>query len=160
MRLVGQGDEITAGQIPFTPRAKKVLELALREAKSLGHNYIGTEHILLGLVRENEGVAARVLYDFGADAERIRGEVIRMLSGPGERLGQCVTTPRSNSFGWRKKPRSRNTTSSVLRLSGTRSGGFFATAHRNRAACRQYAVERSRPIRVASPAPGPCGRRC
>ena len=71
-RIVGQGDEVTTGQIPFTPRAKKVLELALREALSLGHNYIGTEHILLGLVRENEGVAARILLDFDADAEKIR----------------------------------------------------------------------------------------
>src|SRR5207248_887978 len=59
-RIVGQGDEVTTGQIPFTPRAKKVLELALREALSLGHNYIGTEHILLGLVREHEGLAARI----------------------------------------------------------------------------------------------------
>src|ERR671923_92897 len=66
--IVGQGDEVTTGQIPFTPRAKKVLELALREALSLGHNYIGTEHILLGLVRENEGVAARILLDFDADS--------------------------------------------------------------------------------------------
>jgi ATP-dependent Clp protease ATP-binding subunit ClpC len=82
-RIVGQGDEVTTGQIPFTPRAKKVLELALREALSLGHNYIGTEHILLGLVRENEGVAARILLDFDADAEKIRNEIIRMLSGPG-----------------------------------------------------------------------------
>ncbi|HVM16733.1 MAG TPA: Clp protease N-terminal domain-containing protein, partial [Gaiellaceae bacterium] len=82
-RIVGQGDEVTTGQIPFTPRAKKVLELALREALSLGHNYIGTEHILLGLVRENEGVAARILLDF--DAEKIRNEIIRMLSGPGRR---------------------------------------------------------------------------
>ncbi|MCW2960467.1 MAG: ATPase domain protein [Thermoleophilia bacterium] len=82
-RIVGQGDEATSGQIPFTPRAKKVLELALREALSLGHNYIGTEHILLGLVRENEGVAARILLDFDADAEKIRNEIIRMLSGPG-----------------------------------------------------------------------------
>src|SRR5262249_50748326 len=64
---------------------KKVLELALREALSLGHNYIGTEHILLGLVRENEGVAARILLDFDADAEKIRNEIIRMLSGPGRR---------------------------------------------------------------------------
>ena len=86
-RIVGQGDEVTTGQIPFTPRAKKVLELALREALSLGHNYIGTEHILLGLVRENEGVAARILLDFDADAERIRNEIIRMLSGPGRRQG-------------------------------------------------------------------------
>src|SRR3989440_2203660 len=84
-RIVGQGDEVTTGQIPFTPRAKKVLELALREALSLGHNYIGTEHILLGLVRENEGVAARILLDFDADAEKIRNEIIRMLSGRGRR---------------------------------------------------------------------------
>jgi ATP-dependent Clp protease ATP-binding subunit ClpC len=84
-RIVGQGEEVTTGQIPFTPRAKKVLELALREALSLGHNYIGTEHILLGLVRENEGVAARILLDFDADAEKIRNEIIRMLSGPGRR---------------------------------------------------------------------------
>ena len=84
-RIVGQGEEVTTGQIPFTPRAKKVLELALREALSLGHNYIGTEHILLGLVRENEGVAARILADFDADSEKIRNEIIRMLSGPGRR---------------------------------------------------------------------------
>jgi ATP-dependent Clp protease ATP-binding subunit ClpC len=85
VRIVGSGEEVTPGQIPFTPRAKKVLELALREALSLGHNYIGTEHILLGLVRENEGVAARILLDFDADSEKIRNEVIRMLSGPGGR---------------------------------------------------------------------------
>src|SRR6202521_3779476 len=85
IRIVGSGEEVTSGQIPFTPRAKKVLELALREALSLGHNYIGTEHILLGLVRENEGVAARIMLDFDADSEKIRNEVIRMLSGPGGR---------------------------------------------------------------------------
>jgi ATP-dependent Clp protease ATP-binding subunit ClpC len=79
-RIVGQSDEVTAGQIPFTPRAKKVLELSLREALALGHNYIGTEHVLLGLARENEGVAARILLDFGADAERMRSEVLRRLS--------------------------------------------------------------------------------
>jgi ATP-dependent Clp protease ATP-binding subunit ClpC len=81
-RVVGRGDEITTGQIPFTPRAKKVLELALREAMALGHNYIGTEHVLLGVVRENSGVASRILLDFEADAETIRNEIIRMLSGP------------------------------------------------------------------------------
>jgi ATP-dependent Clp protease ATP-binding subunit ClpC len=84
-RIVGQGDQVAPSQIPFTPRARKVLELALREALSLDHNYIGTEHILLGLVRENEGVAARILLDFDADAEKIRNEIIRMLSGPGRR---------------------------------------------------------------------------
>jgi ATP-dependent Clp protease ATP-binding subunit ClpC len=82
-RIVGLGDEASAGQIPFTPRAKKVLELALREALSLGHDYIGSEHILLGLVRVNEGVAARILLEFDADAELIRNETIRMLSGRG-----------------------------------------------------------------------------
>jgi hypothetical protein len=81
VRIVGSGEEVTSGQIPFTPRAKKVLELALREALSLGDNYIGTEHILLGLVRENEGVAARILLDFDADSEKIRNEVIRMVPG-------------------------------------------------------------------------------
>src|SRR4029077_1941942 len=85
-RIVGQGDEVTTGQIPFTPRAKKVLELALREALSLGDNYIGTEHILLGLVHENEGVGARILLDFDADGDKIRNEIMRMLSGSaGER---------------------------------------------------------------------------
>jgi len=81
VRIVGSGEEFTSGQIPFTPRAKKVLERSLREALSFGHNHIGTEHILLGLVRENEGVAARILLDLDADAERIRGETIRMLGG-------------------------------------------------------------------------------
>ncbi len=96
-RIVGQGDEVTTGQIPFTPRAKKVLELALREALSLGHNYIGTEHILLGLVRENEGVAARILLDFDADAEKIRNEIIRMLSGPGRRQQGASGAPGEKS---------------------------------------------------------------
>lgn len=85
MRIVGEGEHESQGQIPFTPRAKKVLELALREALSLGHNYIGTEHILLGLVRESEGVAARVLTDLEADADRIRQEVMRVLSGSSRR---------------------------------------------------------------------------
>jgi ATP-dependent Clp protease ATP-binding subunit ClpC len=77
--IVGQGDEVTAGQIPFTPRSKRVLELALREAQSLGHDYVGSEHILLGLARENDGVAYRILLDEGADAEKVRQEVIRQL---------------------------------------------------------------------------------
>ena len=67
VRIVGSSEEVTSGQIPFTPRAKGVLELALREAMGLGHDYIGTEHILLGLARENDGVATRILLDFGAD---------------------------------------------------------------------------------------------
>ncbi len=86
-RIVGQGDQLTMGRIPFTPRTKKILELSLRESLSLGNNYIGTEHLLLGLARENEGVAARILVDFGVDAEKIRNEIVRMLSGPSRRLG-------------------------------------------------------------------------
>jgi ATP-dependent Clp protease ATP-binding subunit ClpC len=89
--VVGQGDEpATAEQIPFTPRAKKVIELAWREALSLGHNDIRTEHILLGLARENEGVAARILLDFDADAEKIRNEVMRVLSGGTRRAGRVA----------------------------------------------------------------------
>ena len=79
--VIGQGQATTAGHIPFTPRAKKVLELALREALQLGHTYIGTEHILLGLVREGEGVAAQVLVALGADLNRVREAVIQLLSG-------------------------------------------------------------------------------
>jgi len=79
--IVGEGEELTTGQIPFTPRAKKVLELALREAQSLEHHYIGTEHLLLGLARENEGVAMRILLDKGVDAGRIHEEVIKHLGG-------------------------------------------------------------------------------
>ncbi len=82
VRIVGRGDEVGEGQIPFTPRAKTVLELSLREAMGLGHNYIGTEHILLGLVRENEGVGAEILRDFDADPETIRREVVGIASGP------------------------------------------------------------------------------
>jgi ATP-dependent Clp protease ATP-binding subunit ClpC len=110
VRIVGSGEEVTSGQIPFTPRAKKALELALRESLSLGHNYIGTEHILLGLVpenegvavrirpklrpperEENEGVAIRILLDFDADAEKIRNEVLQLLSGP---EGPVTSPPR------------------------------------------------------------------
>ncbi len=86
VRIVGSGEESPQGQIPFTPRAKKVLELALREALSLGHNYIGTEHILLGLVREDEGVAARILLDLDAEPDKVRNEVMRTLAGPGRRV--------------------------------------------------------------------------
>ena len=79
--LIGQGGSSPSGHIPFTPRAKKVLELSLREALQLGHNYIGTEHILLGLIREGEGVAAQVLVKLGADLSRVRQQVIQLLSG-------------------------------------------------------------------------------
>ena len=82
VRIIGPGDEpLVTGQIPFTPRAKKVLELSLKEALSLGHRYIGTEHILLGIARVNDGIAVQILDAFDADGETIREEVIRVLGG-------------------------------------------------------------------------------
>ena len=87
--IIGHGGQAPSGHIPFTPRAKKVLELSLREALQLGHNYIGTEHILLGLIREGEGVAAQVLVKLGADLSRVRQQVIQLLSGyAGAKEGQ------------------------------------------------------------------------
>jgi ATP-dependent Clp protease ATP-binding subunit ClpC len=81
--IIGRGEEAPSGHIPFTPRAKRVLELSLRESGQLGHNYIGTEHILLGLIREGEGVAAQVLVKLGADLNRVRQVVIELLHGHG-----------------------------------------------------------------------------
>src|SRR5215204_6137486 len=92
--IIGQGQSAPTGHIPFTPRAKKVLELSLREALQLGHNYIGTEHILLGLIREGEGVAAQVLVKLGADLSRVRQQVIQLLSGyAGGKEGQGGGAP-------------------------------------------------------------------
>src|SRR5918999_367722 len=98
VRIVGSGEEVTSGQIPFTPRAKKVLELALREALSLGHNYIGTEHILLGIVRENEGNARRILSAASLDAEQIRNEIIRCLNGPARRAREVTVVASEQPF--------------------------------------------------------------
>jgi ATP-dependent Clp protease ATP-binding subunit ClpC len=107
--LIGRGSYVpSSGHIPFTPRAKKVLELSLREALQLGHNYIGTEHVLLGLIREGEGVAAQVLLNLGADLEKVRSAVIQLLSGyygkqvePGEerRAGRGGETSLLDEFG-------------------------------------------------------------
>jgi ATP-dependent Clp protease ATP-binding subunit ClpC len=79
--IIGQGQQAPSGHIPFTPRAKKVLELADREARALGHAYVGTEHILLGLIREGDGVAAQVLVNLGADLNRVRQQVIQLVHG-------------------------------------------------------------------------------
>ncbi len=114
-RIIGLGDEIATGQIPFTPRAKKVLELALREAQSLRHGYIGTEHILLGLVREGEGVAMQVLLEFDADAETIRNEVIRMLSGPGRSL-EASRPPEGELFEPQSPPLAPDVPAEISRL--------------------------------------------
>ncbi len=111
--IVGYGEEGTGGQAPFTPRSKKVLELALREALQLGHNYIGTEHILLGLVRESEGVAARVLSNLDVDPDKVRREVVRMLGGGrsgrggrGQQGGGEGSSSRSGG-GEAKRPKTR-----------------------------------------------------
>jgi ATP-dependent Clp protease ATP-binding subunit ClpC len=97
-REVGQGEDVPAGQIPFTPKAKKVLELALREALSLKHNYIGTEHVLLGLVTVTDGVAVRILQELDADPARIRGEVLGLLEGSG---GGSPPPPKLRSWEYR-----------------------------------------------------------
>jgi len=139
-RIVGHGDEVTTGQIPFTPRAKKVLELALREALSLGHSYIGTEHLLLGLVRENEGVASRILRDFDADASKIRGEVVRTLVSPWRSPGERGGAHR----GFPVETRPWNPRRSQRFVSG------LAWANRSNAAARHRLRPVRRPPRVPS----------
>ena len=93
-KIIGRGSGFVAVEIPFTPRAKRVLELSLEEARQLGHNYIGTEHLLLGLIREGEGVAARVLENLGVDLTKVRTQVVRMLGETAE-----VTTGSGSSKG-------------------------------------------------------------
>src|ERR1700691_4106036 len=91
--ITGQSQQAPSGHIPFTPRVKKVLELSLREAQQLGHNYIGTEHILLGLIREDDGVAAQVLVKLGADPGRIRQQVIQLLAGSPDKEPAAAGAP-------------------------------------------------------------------
>jgi ATP-dependent Clp protease ATP-binding subunit ClpC len=106
VKIIGQGQQSPSGHIPFTPRAKKVLELSLREALQLGHNYIGTEHILLGLIREGEGVAAQVLQQLGAELQKVRQTVIQLLSGPG---GSEEQQPKTAGAGGRESTSSGST---------------------------------------------------
>jgi len=106
VKIIGQGQQSPSGHIPFTPRAKKVLELSLREALQLGHNYIGTEHILLGLIREGEGVAAQVLQQLGAELQKVRQTVIQLLSGPG---GSEEQQPKAAGGGGRESSSSGST---------------------------------------------------
>ena len=108
VEIIGEGQQSPSGHIPFTPRAKKVLELSLREALQLGHNYIGTEHILLGLIREGEGVAAQVLKKLGAELSQVRQTVIKLISSAGESKKQ-----QSASTGGRERPGS-GTGSAIL----------------------------------------------
>jgi DNA-binding MarR family transcriptional regulator len=108
VQLVGTGEEVTSGQIPFTPRATKVLELALRESLSVGNSFIDTEHLLLGLVTEKDGVAAHVLIGFGVDPEEIRDEVIRAgpeaPAPPSPVAPQTPAEPSDVELGWRRRP--------------------------------------------------------
>ena len=132
--IIGHGGQAPSGHIPFTPRAKKVLELSLREALQLGHNYIGTEHILLGLIREGEGVAAQVLVKLGADLSRVRQQVIQLLSGyAGSQGGGWRTAQPAAVRGVRSRRVRSCSTSSVAtsrssraRRSSTRSSGASA----------------------------------
>ena len=136
--IIGHGGQAPSGHIPFTPRAKKVLELSLREALQLGHNYIGTEHILLGLIREGEGVAAQVLVKLGADLSRVRQQVIQLLSGY---AGARKARPQGGGAPARRSRRARScSTSSVATSrssratrSSTRSSG---ARRRSSASCR------------------------
>ena len=120
--IIGQGQAAPTGHIPFTPRAKKVLELSLREALQLGHNYIGTEHILLGLIREGEGVAAQVLQKLGADLSRARQQVIQLLSGHAGATGQESEGPFPTAAGGIRYP-SRRTGPQGGSGPGKRDGG-------------------------------------
>jgi ATP-dependent Clp protease ATP-binding subunit ClpC len=171
--IIGEGDEIATGQIPFTPRAKRVLELALREALQLGHNHIGTEHILLGLVHEGEGVAMRILLDLDLDPERIRNEIVRAFAAPAEPLApdlvaeiERVRTEKEAALGAQEfeqaaslRTRERN----LLRLA--RNGdvqGFWEEARRPLPA-GDLRLPRRRPRPLPRPpeshgSPGPVGR--
>src|SRR3989442_10339770 len=98
------GGTLTIGEIPFTPRAKRVLELSVDEARQLGHNYVGTEHLLLGLIREGEGVAAKVLLELGVDRKRVREETLKLLGGtpsatPAGEREERPETPALSQFG-------------------------------------------------------------
>jgi ATP-dependent Clp protease ATP-binding subunit ClpA len=163
LRIVGEGDTFASGQIPFTPRAKKVLELALREALSLGHNDIGAEHVLLGVVRENEGVASRILLDFDADAEKIRNEVIRMLSAEKGRAWRAAPAARfdparhagPSEWEFRIEPlpggsaETRVETLNALGRMGWRIAGVVPGPP-----CELLCQRRSRPAPAAAPEPG------
>jgi hypothetical protein len=98
--IIGQGQQIPSGHVPFTPRAKKVMELSLREALQLGHDYIGTEHILLGLIREGDGVAAQVLIRLGAHRDRVRQQVIQLLHGYQGKEPRLASRPPEEGAPW------------------------------------------------------------
>ncbi|MGH9280333.1 MAG: Clp protease N-terminal domain-containing protein [Acidimicrobiales bacterium] len=121
MKIVGQGAGSASGHIPFTPRAKKVLEFSLREALQLGHNYIGTEHLLLGMLREGEGIAAQVLKQLGGDLSAVRHEVVQVLSGYSRSAPSA--TPPSDPAHPGHTPAGRRTATQARRLAGPEAVG-------------------------------------
>ena len=134
VEIIGQGSQAPSGHIPFTPRAKKVLELSLREALQLGHNYIGTEHILLGLIREGEGVAAQVLQKLGADLPKVRQTVIQLLSGvQGSEEPPGPSHPPATALGGRAAHRASDRARPVrAQLHPARQGAQARPGHRSR----------------------------
>ena len=111
-KIIGRGSGFVAVEIPFTPRAKRVLELSWDEARQLGHNYIGTEHLLLGLIREGEGVAARVLENLGVDLNKVRSNVIKML-GESKPTTSGSSSSSSSSSGSSSSSSGKNKTPSL-----------------------------------------------
>ena len=111
--IIGQGQQAPSGHIPFTPRAKLVLDLSLREALQLGHNYIGTEHILLGLIREGDGVASQLLIKLGAELTRVRQQVIQVLSGYQGKEPAAVSGAANESGAALRRAARRSSTSSA-----------------------------------------------
>ena len=165
----GRGDHrpgrlvAVSGHIPFTPRAKKVLELSLREALQLGHNYIGTEHILLGLIREGEGVAAQVLVKLGADLSRVRQQVIQLLSGysgPGRPAGEKAGGHRRRRLAASRRRRARSCSTSSAATSPSwparRSSTRSSAAHREIERVMQVLSRRTKnnPVLIGEPGVG------
>src|SRR4029450_7317227 len=154
--IIGRGDRPVVGEVGLTPRAKRVIELAIDEARRLGHNYIGTEHLLLGLVREGEGIAAGVLESLGVNLDKVRHEVIRVLSqsssvGPAQETKRSSKTPTVDALGINLTEASRTSSirSSVARRRS--SGSSRSSAGRPRTTRRSSAsrVSARRPSRRA-----------
>ena len=137
VETIGQGHQSPSGHIPFTPRAKKVLELSLREALQLGHNYIGTEHILLGLIREGDGVAAQVLEKLGANLPKVRHTVIQLFSGgSGDEPAPAGTAPSG-----RGSPVSSSAATDAITLKGLRIRAHHGVTDEERAEGQTFVVD-------------------
>ncbi len=146
--IIGHGGSSPSGHIPFTPRAKKALELSLREAIQLDHNYIGTEHILLGLIREGEGVAAQVLVKLGADLSGVRQQVIQLLSGFAR--GTRSTSPAAAAISVRARSLARGeVVRTTHRQLHERARGMPPGRRPSRRPLRRLYVGRSRAYRTA-----------